>query len=237
MATAPHYKKLHQRLKWKIVQGDYEKGSLLPSENQLSKTHNINRMTVRRALDELVKDGLITKKAGKGSIVNGNRESLGLLSFKGFSEVIGSSEHHAKTIDLGKPQITKWQHPFFYPLSKQEMSNGCIEIVRLRFADDVPLLLESTFVQNKNIPGICEEPLIDNSLFSTLLIKYQIEIINVEQDIRAISAPSNAAELLQVEENSPVIQMYRKYTTSTKNFYIYSLLYCNTENYTIGNKF
>jgi GntR family transcriptional regulator/GntR family frlABCD operon transcriptional regulator len=237
MSTAPQYKKLHKTLKRQILQGDYRKGSLLPSENQLSKAHKINRMTVRHALDELVKDGLITKKAGKGSIVTANRKSFGLLSLKGFSEVIGTSAHHAQTIELDRPQLTDWEQPFFYSLSDQELRNGCILMKRLRMADDVPILVEHTYFQNKDLSPICDEPLIDDSLFTTLLLNHQIEINNVEQDIRAVNAPLKIARLLGVQENMPLIQMYRKYSTSQKDFFIYSMLYCNTENYTIGNKF
>ncbi len=237
MATAPHYKKLHQTLKAQILGGTYEKGNLLPSENQLSKKYKINRMTVRHALGELVKEGLIAKKAGKGSIVVTTRKSLGLLSLKGFSEVVGSLELPAQTIELKKPHFTSWDSPFFYPLSKEELKNGCIKMIRLRSADNAPIILENTYVQNKNLKDICKSPLLDNSLFHTLQVNYKIEITNVEQDMRAIKAPSEIAHLLSVRKDTPLIHIYRKYSTCVTDLFIYSSLYCNTENYTIGNKF
>ena len=63
-------------LEQQIVQGDYQPGDLLPSENQLVETYNVSRETIRKALNLLINAGYIQKKQGKGSIV---------LNFKKFN--------------------------------------------------------------------------------------------------------------------------------------------------------
>ena len=70
----------------------------MPSENDLSHQFKITRATVRQALEELVKEGYIEKRQGKGSVVISDRKTLGLLSFKGFSEVLASSTLVPETI-------------------------------------------------------------------------------------------------------------------------------------------
>lgn len=237
MSRKPRYKALHETLKQQILDGTHKEGDLIPSENQLSKLYGINRMTVRRALDELVNEGLIAKRAGKGSIVVNTRKSLGLLSFKGFSEVIGTTMHQGKTVFLEQPQIAEWPESFFYELTPEQIRNGCIQLIRLRLVDEEPVMLEYTFIENEGLSDLVASPFIDSSLFKTLHLKHNIEVVNLEQDIRAISASDDVAHHLQMQVGKPLIHIYRRYHTSKTDFYIFSSLYCNTANYTIGNYF
>jgi len=82
------YRKVQHDLKSQIIAGVYGEGDLLPSESELQRLHGVTRSTIRQALEELVKEGYIRKKQGKGSIViRRQRRTLGMLSVKGFSEV------------------------------------------------------------------------------------------------------------------------------------------------------
>ena len=63
------YEIIHTTLKAEITEGTYGYGTLLPSENQLCKRFNVERTTVRKALELLVKDGLVEKFPGVGSRV------------------------------------------------------------------------------------------------------------------------------------------------------------------------
>lgn len=237
MSEAPSYKKLHQLLKYRILEGTHPKGTLMPSEHQLSKTHGLNRMTVRKALDGLVNEGLIAKKAGKGSVVLRNRNSLGLLSFKGFSEVVETSAHSSRSVFISPPRATAWPVPFFYHLTPEQLNNGCIHVERLRLVNEEAVMLEDTFVENHGLDALTTAPLIDNSLFKTLHLSHNIEVINLAQDIRAVAATTAVAQHLGVIAGTPVLHIYRRYTTSREAYFIYSSLYCNTEHYTIGNTF
>jgi GntR family transcriptional regulator/GntR family frlABCD operon transcriptional regulator len=237
MSNIPQYKKLHRQLKQEILEGVHKEGELIPSENQLSREFGINRMTVRKALDALVNEGLIAKKAGKGSVVLSNRLSLGLLSFKGFSEVVEPTEHSAQTIFLSPPHVTEWTQPFFFELTDRQLNNGCIQLERLRMVDNDPVMLEQTWIENDGLKDLAASPLVAHSLFKTLHFNYGIEVVNLEQDIRAIAAPTVAAQHLKMDVGHPLIHIYRKYITSKNAFFIYSSLYCNTEKYALGNKF
>ena len=87
--TIPLYKKVIDDLKKSIDDGIYKKGDLLPSENDLCKTYNTTRVTVRQALSGLTNMGYITRKHGKGSIVTEPKKGLGILSFAGVTAGIG----------------------------------------------------------------------------------------------------------------------------------------------------
>ena len=82
------YQTIYETLKKKIQAGQFQEGQLLPSENELCTQFQNTRMTIRQALNELVNEGYIVRGHGKGSIVKTQIKRLGLLTFKGFSEVV-----------------------------------------------------------------------------------------------------------------------------------------------------
>jgi DNA-binding GntR family transcriptional regulator len=230
------YQRVYQELKSLIEAGQYQEGDMLPSENELSNQYGITRVTVRQALGELVRDGFINRIQGKGSVVQSNsRPSLGLLSFKGFSEVVQKSHHEVKTIFLKTPAVTTFPDKFFYNLTEEELDKGCLYIERVRFADEDPVLLEYTYVPVWGLKNFIDEPLIENSLFKTLNQRYNIDIKGLEQEIRAVGAEAGTAFLLKTPTNAPIIQMYRRYSTNKRGFYVYSSLFCNTEKYAMGS--
>lgn len=231
------YQVLQNDIKRDILTGIFREGDLLPSENELCARYNVTRSTVRKALDGLVNDGYIIKKQGKGSIVYIKRNSLGLLSFKGFSDVLGDDKRKIRTIQLQEPIIIKWPKNYFYPLNDQELESGSIFLNRLRFVDDNPVMLEHTWIPNIALEGFLDGPLVNDSLFTTLRQKYQLEVTNVFQDIRAVPADPNVAGMLNTYPSAPLLHVYRRYATSRKELMIYSSLYCNTDKYFISNEF
>ncbi len=233
--TKPQYLILYQKLKRKIVTGEIPEGNFLPSENNLASTYKVARSTVRHALLQLTNDGYINKKKGLRSIVNSPVKSLGLLSFKGFSDVVGQTSKNVNTRIIKGPIISSWMVDFFYDLSEEEIDAGCIYLERMRFVDTDPVMLEYTYIPNIDLPDFCQTPFINNSLFQTLSLKHHIEINNLSQQIRAIQANYEVARWLMTSQGKPVLHIYRKYFTTRKNFRIYSSLYCNTDRYALDN--
>jgi len=231
----PLYRQIQAHLKEAITSGQHSEGSLLPSENDLCVAFSATRMTVRQALNELVKEGFITRQHGKGSIVTANRKSLGLLSLKGWTDVVTASDRHGTSSILEGPVLHTITEPIFKHLLHQEFHTEFVFLKRLRFVEDIPMMLEQTYIPNENVAGMIDEPLIDGSLFRTLFMRYQIDVNSMQQEVRAIVATKEIASLLKTKVKSPILQILRKYGTSKEGFYIYSLIYCNTEKYAISS--
>jgi DNA-binding GntR family transcriptional regulator len=231
----PLYRQIQANLKEKITSGAYEEGGLLPSENDLCGEFNATRMTVRQALNELVREGYITRHHGKGSTVSASRKSLGLLSLKGWTEVVVASDRHGKTLVLEGPLLRKIESVIFKPLIDEETHEEFIFFKRLRLVEDSPVMYEHTYIPNENLPNFIEEPLLEGSLFRTLLIRYQIDVQSMTQEVRAIAADKETANLLKIKLKSPVLHLLRKYKTSIDGFFLYSSIYCNTEKFAISS--
>ncbi len=231
----PLYRQIQASLKEKITSGVYEEGGLLPSENELCAEFNATRMTVRQALNELVREGYITRQHGKGSTVSASRKSLGLLSLKGWTEVVVASDRHGKTLVLEGPIVKKLEDSAFKPLIDEESHEEFIFFKRLRLVEDSPVMYEHTYIPNENLPNFIKEPLLEGSLFRTLLIKYQIDVQSMTQEVRAVAADKETASLLKIKSKSPVLHLLRKYKTSIDGFFLYSSIYCNTEKFAISS--
>ena len=231
----PLYRQIQASLKEKITSGVYEEGVLLPSENELCVEFNATRMTVRQALNELVREGYITRQHGKGSTVSASRKSLGLLSLKGWTEVVVASDRHGKTLLLEGPVLKKLEDTAFKPLIDNEKHEEFIFFKRLRLVEDSPVMYEHTYIPNENLPNFIKEPLLEGSLFRTLLIKYQIDVQSMTQEVRAVAADKETANLLKIKQKSPVLHLLRKYKTSIDGFFLYSSIYCNTEKFAISS--
>ena len=228
MVNKYQYQAVYSQLKAEIQAGKHTVGSLLPSENDLCKTFQMSRMTIRQALAELVKEGYIFRKHGKGSIVKANTSKIGLLTFKGFSEVVAD----AKTILLQEPAYSVWPSAFSYPLSLTQSKKGCIKLERIRLKGQEPLMVEITYLPH-SYKKIITNKLVDDSLFKSLKIWYNIETINLEQSLSAIEADPVIAQLLNIKAGKPLIYIERKYFTNNPNVFIYSTLYCYTGLYTL----
>lgn len=235
MENIPQYRQLYELLRKHILTGVYEEGGLLPSENELCALHNMARPTVRHALETLVKDGLILKKQGKGSIVRKQLQNIGILSISGTASAIGV--RYLKTEILQKPVIRNWSEPFPFELSELEKESGCIYLERLRYVEDEPVFYDINHLPNINLPRLTNRSFENKSLFEILREHYQVEITGGEQKLKAILPDEKIKQLLQMKSGQPVLYIERKLTTNKEGFNIYSTIYFNSEKHAIFGSF
>jgi len=231
----PLYKKVFDDLKLLIDSGKYQKGALLPSENELCKTYNTTRVTIRQALSGLMTIGYITRHHGKGSIVSEPKNGLGILSISGVTEGVGNQT--LTTQILQKPVKQKWPADFFYELNEEALNHGCIFFTRLRHINDIPVLYEETYISNINLPKFTSKKLDNASLFKTLKTFYDIEVREGEQKIWAIHGDKKISSLLNIKINHPIVHMKRRLQTNIKDLNIFSSVYCNTAEYFLQDYF
>jgi len=235
MENIPQYRKLYELLREQIIKGVYGEGSLLPSENELCVVHGTTRPTVRHALDLLVKDGLILKKQGKGSIARKPPHNIGILSIAGTASAVGV--RYLKTDILQKPVIRVWPEDFPFELTETEKSAGCIYMERLRYVDNKPVFYDINHIPNINLPRFTSRSFENKSLFEVLRKHYQVYILGGEQKLKAIIPGREIKDLLKLSTGHPVLQIERKLVTGREDFNIYSTIYFNSENHSIFGKF
>ncbi len=230
----PKYKIVRDHLKKMIQQGELKVGDYLPSEHAVCAQFGITRTTIRKALDELLNDGFIVKEKGKGSRVVERMKALGLLTVKGFSEAAGDD---VKTIVLQSPELTPWSDLIGFKLKANELKSDSVFFKRLRYINDVPVMLEQNWYSSLALPLLKAKDFVDGSFFKTLSRNHLIEIRGAEQMLYAETAGEEIAKQLQISVGSPVLHISIRFKTTKPELNIYSEVYCNTHNYPIGNRY
>lgn len=231
----PQYRKLYEVLRRNIINGTYPEGSLLPSENDLCRIHNITRPTVRQALTALVNEGFIKKQKGKGSIVNELPKNIGILSIQSTTSAIGNEK--LRTEIIVKPETRAWPEDFYAKIPDEIRELGCIYFERLRFLNNEPIFYDISYLPNINLPRFTSLKLDNRSLFDVLRTNYQIEVKGGEQNLKAILADNRIYKALNVKTGSPVLNLERKIETNRVGFHFYSIIYCNTEKHALTGIF
>lgn len=217
-----------------IQKEEIKVGEYLPSENELCSRFSVTRTTVRRAMDQLMKEGFIEKLQGRGSRVRERRKSLGLLTVKGFSEAVGSN---VQTEMLQKPVLIKSNPPLTWMNGDSKDYDECIYFERLRKVNDIPVMIEKNWLPGSTLAELLDTDFVDGSFFRTLSRNFKIEITGSDHILKAESASSKIAALLQMPVGSPVLHISVKFSTNKTDIIILSELYCNTSQYPVGNNY
>ncbi|MFS4415317.1 GntR family transcriptional regulator [Maribacter sp. 2307ULW6-5] len=234
MANKTKYREIMGYIKERIQTGNYAVGSFLPSENELCQQFNTTRTTVRRALEELLREGFIQKEHGRGSKVLERSKSLGLLTVKGFS---GAIDYDVNTVISVPPNITSWPTMRSFALSDTEEASDCVYFQRIRNINGKPVVVEDNWYAASVLEPIDAADFVEGSFFKTLSQKHLIEIMGAEQELRAITATAELAKKLQVAVNSPILHITVRFRTSLPELNLYGALYCTTTEYPIRNSY
>lgn len=196
------YQALCQSLTAEIESGKLKPNDRLPSENDLAEAYNISRVTVRKALEELEKQGYLTRIQGKGNFVSDtliNKKLNEIVSFTRSSLLRGELPSTiVKVIEEIKPT------PYLMKNLRVSADEPLIHIQRVRYTNDFPLIYEDSF-WIKSIVGEISKEAASDSLFHWLKAKNIIPS-NAVQELDAISAGTELAEQLQVNPGFPLLR-------------------------------
>ena len=84
----PRYRVIKTAILDAIESGEMKPGSQVPSENQLAQQHRVSRMTARRALSEMVDEGILMRSQGIGTFVSDSRPMSSMLEIKSIRDEI-----------------------------------------------------------------------------------------------------------------------------------------------------
>ncbi|OYQ37796.1 GntR family transcriptional regulator [Niveispirillum lacus] len=199
----PLYIQLANRLRDGIHEGQIAYGDALPSERVLSELTGTSRVTIRKALDQLVDEGLLLRRHGSGTFITPRPEQPG-TSLSGFS---------ADAVHCGQAPGSIWLVKMVSVATVDEaavlaLSAGTLvaRLARVRIADEEPLAIEHAIVPVAMLPSI---ELISDSLYAAL-DHHGNRPSNGVQKIRASLATPIEAGLLSIKEGAEVLRIERR---------------------------
>lgn len=201
------YFQLYDILYKEIREGRYKPGELLPTENELVRRYGISRITVRKALDLLLGDGLIAKRRGYGTYVQNPRVEQTLTRVLHFSNEMEKRGRKTSTSMLTNKVLPA--HKAIAEALGIPEGTDLIQVSRLRYADDVPMCMENAFLIRERCPRVAAEDFSRQSLRSFLVENYNIVWNHARQNIFAVKATAQLARHLKVVAGDPFIYVER----------------------------
>lgn len=139
------YAKIMLDIRKKIISGEYAIDSKLPSEENLKEAYKVSRVTIRLAIDGLVKDGIVERVQGKGSFVRKPQKLSRMVrstTVESFSQVAAKNGFETQTHVLKIEQVSATKK---LKNRLQTNNNEVLHILRLRYLDNDPIFIESNF--------------------------------------------------------------------------------------------
>lgn len=200
----PLYDQIERNLRDLIVNGDLKPSEAMPGEWDLADIYKVSRLTVRRALDELVRQKWLEKKHGVGTFV---RQPImasiaaGKLSFTEQMRSIGrepSSRFISQCVLSATDKIAR-------ALCLAE-GDPVIEITRVRLADNIPILLETACLSTAQFPSLEQHDWSqDESLYKVLSDEYGVSISIMDHTIKPVALTETEARYLKANAGTPAI--------------------------------
>lgn len=201
----PLYVQFSEKIRQMILTGDLSVGDRLPAEVDLAKKYGVGRITIRKAINELVTDDLLVRRRGKGTFVAEPKINRDLVDVTSFTERMQSRGIRAGAI-CHKVSKFKTDEKL---LRKLQLPKGAdvVEIIRIRLTNGTPVALERSYLPSNLCPDIENEDLENNSLYYLLEQKYSIRPQHSVKTLELTRATSEEAKLLQVSTGTPLFLM------------------------------
>lgn len=207
LPSAPLYVQIRDTLRARIMDGSYPPHSQMPSEQELCVMFGVSRITVRQALGDLQKEGLIFRIHGKGTFVAKPKAFQNVTSLQGFAEAMASLGHeivnrvHAKAVVEADASIAQ----------KLEVATGSpvVRIERIRLLNREPISVETTWLPVDPGRRVLGADLVTRDIF--LILENDCGVLLGHADVRidAVLADAAVSAPLHVAIGSPILRIER----------------------------
>jgi GntR family transcriptional regulator len=203
----PLYLQIQEYLAEQIFSGSLKPESRILSERELSTELGVSRMTVRRAITELVNEGLLERVHGAGTFVAKPKVEYDASELVSYSDAMSS-----RGLQVARQLLEFDEVPASRRLAERlQVSIGhCLyHVILLYLANRTPVIMERSFFPCERCPNLQDYDLEKTSIYDLLSEVYQIRVSHIDQTIEANTAGETVARQLRVEEGFPLLMITR----------------------------
>jgi GntR family transcriptional regulator len=207
-ARLPLYQRLADALRDQVVAGHWRPGDRLPSENELAELHELAAGTVRQALAQLVREGILERQHGRGTFVRRPTFDQSLFRFYRLRTASGeTSIPESRILGMRRDKAPE------YVANQLAIAAGsdAINIQRLRLVNDEPVLAEEIWLPADKFLKLLD--LDTNDIGPLLYPVYDsvcgLTVAHAQETLTAELASDVTARLLRLEQPAPVIVIER----------------------------
>lgn len=228
----PLYHQIYVLIREKIFSGEYSNGSLIPTENELEKMFDVSRITVKRALDELAAEGLVTRQRGRGTTITfSNPVSSSPTNMDGLMEDMLSiaKETTVKIIEFdyvkAPPQATD--------ALKISPSSIVQKAIRIRHKEGTPFSYVITYLPEEIGRSFSHDELANEPILA-LIERSGNSISRARQTVTATLADGTTGPALKVSIGSPLLKVSRIVFDDDDSPVEYIVIYYRPDHYQLN---
>jgi len=200
----PKYFRIKQAILERVASGTWAPGAMIPSEVELCREFSVSRTTARKAVSDLAHEGRLVVVQGRGTFVATPKVEEHFVQ-----RAFGIHEDMQRRGMSLTTQVLRQEVVEASPevAGRLRLRRGALVhvIVRLRFVDDEPILVSTTYVPHALCPDLAKEDLAECSLYALLRDRYGLAIARGERRLEAVAADGREARLLDVALGSPLL--------------------------------
>ncbi|MCJ1735638.1 GntR family transcriptional regulator [Listeria ivanovii] len=193
-------------LRKKILSGFYKQNDQLPLEKEMCEEYDTSRITVKKAMDQLVLEGLVVKRRGAGTFVkdveNPDADVLQSMQFMGFSE---ENKHRNVSSDILKFEIINPDESTLNKLRISEL-DFVYRIIRVRKIDKKPHAIEECFMPINLISGLRMD-IVASSIYTYIESVLGFSIQSAHKTVSAMMPTEFEKEYLKIADVSPILNI------------------------------
>ena len=205
----PKYEAIAADIRRSIEDGALKPGDKLPTVVEFCELYGVSKITVKRAIEQITEEGLITSRRGSGTYVKDAAGFPGKAFYQGKNDRAQgfSYEHRGQ-----KVSSVVYDFSIVNPPAEVATQLGIAEddfayhVVRVRCVDEQPIVIEYTYMPLELIPGLKKKDLYA-SIYSYIRDTCGLKITSFHRTIRAVAATAEEAERLDVEPGSPLLEL------------------------------
>lgn len=186
---------------------DMKPGEAIPSERDLCRELGVSRPTVRAAIDDLVRSGLLVRERGRGTFTGPHRVTQALASTTGNSFYAPPAEGNwlSRILEFGSaPAGARLA-------SRLQLSpaDPVLRVVRLRVVDDEPMAIERIHLPHALVDGLVPADMESGSFYRFLRERFNVDVRTAVQTIEPTVTDETEAKLLHVPQHAPALLFER----------------------------
>lgn len=194
-----------ERLLLKLTDEDLRPGDKLPSERQLCEAWDVNRTTLRSALKHFQKRNLIEAVPGRGYFKRKPKFERNLQDLRSLNARAAEQGKRLTTVVIRQSVITAGEG--FAKRLGLPPEAPVLELIRLRYIDDAPSLLEYSYIDLTRAPGLEQHDFAVASLYETLEQHYDLTPERGRQKVSICYLNDNEELLLQQPAGTPALYL------------------------------
>jgi len=211
-AFEPLYGKIKQLIVQDMQAGVWKPGEMIPSEFELADRFGVSQGTVRKAIDDLAAENLLTRRQGKGTFVATHAEQTTRYRFLRLAADDGSGR------DLQRRLLHCRRMRASAEIARSlELKGGdpVVFVRRLLLADARPVVLDDIWLPGRLFKDLTADRLAayEGPMYALFEAAFGVQMIRAEEKIRAVAATPESAALLQVTTGSPLLSVERRSLT------------------------